>query len=48
MCINTVGKTTSLEIHENYFILSSLPPDTEYAFQVSLNFVIWQQVNKHI
>lgn len=28
------GKTFSLEIHENYFILSSLPADTEYTFQV--------------
>ncbi|XP_066020855.1 uncharacterized protein [Pocillopora verrucosa] len=28
------GKTSSLEVHENYFILSSLPPDTEFTFQV--------------
>ncbi|XP_078381872.1 uncharacterized protein LOC144664607 isoform X2 [Oculina patagonica] len=28
------GKTSSLEIHENYFISSGLPPDTEYTFQV--------------
>lgn len=29
-----LGKTSSLEVHENYFILSSLPPDTEFTFQV--------------
>ncbi|KAM7447165.1 hypothetical protein ABFA07_004601 [Porites harrisoni] len=28
------GKTSSLEVHENYFILSSVPPDTECTFQV--------------
>lgn len=30
----SVGKTSSLEVHENYFILSSVPPDTECTFQV--------------
>ena len=30
-----LGKTSSLEVHENYFILSSLPPDTEFTFQVN-------------
>ena len=29
-----LGKTSSLEVHGNYFILSSLPPDTEFTFQV--------------
>ena len=37
----SVGKTSSLEIHENYFILSSVPPDTECTFQVSLNCLVW-------
>ena len=30
------GKTTCLEISETYFILSCLPPDTEFTFQVSI------------
>lgn len=37
----SVGKTSSLEVHENYFILSSVPPDTECTFQVSLNCLVW-------
>ena len=37
----SVGKTSSLEVHENYFILSSVPPDTECTFQVSLNCRVW-------
>lgn len=33
--VYSVGKTYNLEIHENYFMLPSLPPDTEFTFQVS-------------
>lgn len=28
------GRTYNLDIQEDYFILSSLPPDTEFKFQV--------------
>ena len=36
----TIGKTASLEVHENYFVSSGLPPDTEYTFQVSLESIV--------
>lgn len=35
------GKTTNLEINENYFIASGLPADTEFRFEVCIFLSVW-------